>query len=219
MSVVPPSFLFSLSIHVQYKAGIPSSAKTKPLLGLESVHRLPNIANLDGKQTFADISLAWNDKGIGIVAEVTGKKKSLHCDLKKIDASDGLHVWFDTRNVQNVHRATRYCHRFSFLPTGKTGKEKATGQQLRIDRSRDEVGLADSKTIQVRSKIKKDSYTLEAWLPAEILTGFDPEQSPQLSFFYHLHDGELGDQFLTVDQEFPFAHDPSVWSTIELVGR
>lgn len=219
MSVVPSSFLFSLSIPIQYKAGIPSSAKTKPLLGLESVHHLPNIANLDGKQNFASIALVWNEKGVGIVADVAGKKKTLNCDPKKTDASDGLHVWFDTRNVQNVHRATRYCHRFCFLPTGKTGKEKPTGQQRRIDRSRDETDLADSKKIQVRSKVKKSGYSLEAWLPAEILTGFDPEQSPQMSFFYHLHDGELGDQFLTVDQEFPFAHDPSVWSTIELIGR
>jgi hypothetical protein len=33
-----------------------------------------------------------------------------------------------------------------------------------------------------------------------------------------VRDAELGDASLTVGPEFPYAHDPSLWSTLELVG-
>ncbi len=31
-----------------------------------------------------------------------------------------------------------------------------------------------------------------------------------------MKDAELGEQFLTVGREFPYDHDPSLWSTLEL---
>jgi hypothetical protein len=49
-----------------------------------------------------------------------------------------------------------------------------------------------------------------------MLNGFDPEANPLLGFYYFLRDAELGEQFLTVGHEFPFPHDPSLWSTLEL---
>jgi hypothetical protein len=35
--------------------------------------------------------------------------------------------------------------------------------------------------------------------------------------YYHIRDQELGDQFLSVGWEFPFADDPSLWAVLELV--
>ena len=63
-----------------------------------------------------------------------------------------------------------------------------------------------------------DGYLLEAWIGAEALSGFEPESNPRLGFYYCLRDAELGEQFLAVGREFPFAHDPSLWATLELVG-
>ena len=46
----------------------------------------------------------------------------------------------------------------------------------------------------VRSEIGKDGYLLEAFLPAEALTGFDPQEHPRLGFTYAVLDRELGVQ-------------------------
>ena len=141
----------------------------------------------------------------------------LACDTKRPGESDGLHVWIDTRNVQNIHRASRFCHHFCLLPAssnGKVGNPFAT--QIEIARSREAGTLADGKQIKVCAQATKTGYRLQAWFPADILVGFDTEANPRLGFYYHLRDSELGDQFLTVDDEFPFASDPSLWSTLEL---
>jgi hypothetical protein len=61
-------------------------------------------------------------------------------------------------------------------------------------------------------------YRLEAWLPGDALTGFDPQANPLLGFYFYVRDAELGEQFLSVGHEFPFAHDPSLWSTLELTA-
>ncbi len=61
-----------------------------------------------------------------------------------------------------------------------------------------------------------DGYVLEAWLSSDQLTGYNPEANPSLGFYYYLRDNELGEQFLTVGQEYPFVHDPSLWTSLEL---
>lgn len=58
---------------------------------------------------------------------------------------------------------------------------------------------------------------MDAWLPSECLNGFDPAESSQLAFYAMLRDSELGDQCLTVDAAFPFASDPSLWQTLDML--
>ena len=58
---------------------------------------------------------------------------------------------------------------------------------------------------------------LEAFLTANVLNGFDPEQNRRLGFYYAVRDAELGEQVLTIGSEFPYAEDPSLWSVLELV--
>jgi hypothetical protein len=67
------------------------------------------------------------------------------------------------------------------------------------------------------ASVVKGGYLLEAWLPSSVLNGYDPEAQPRLGFYYALRDAELGEQFLSIGADFPFAIDPSLWSTLELV--
>ena len=57
---------------------------------------------------------------------------------------------------------------------------------------------------------------MEAFLPAAVLHGFDPETNRRLGFCYRLRDREMGDQFLAPGAEFPYWEDPSLWSVLEL---
>jgi hypothetical protein len=58
---------------------------------------------------------------------------------------------------------------------------------------------------------------VEAFFPAAVLNGFDPDQNPKLGFYYAVRDAEHGDQVLGVGADFPYAEDPSLWAGLELV--
>ena len=58
-------------------------------------------------------------------------------------------------------------------------------------------------------------YRLEAFLPAAVLNGYDPEQNSRLGFFYAVRDSELGEQVLSGDASFPYPEDPSLWSVLD----
>ena len=146
------------------------------------------------------------------------------------EQSDGLHLWIDTRDVHNVHRASRFCHRFAFLPIQKEEeRSKARSAKrsagafpafccpLPINRAKEQPRPAAAESLQARCKIRRDGYTLEVLIPAEALTGFDPAEHPRLGFTYAVIDRELGEQTFSVGAPMPYQEDPSLWATLDLV--
>lgn len=212
-AVVPHSFLFRYSFPVRRADNLPR--KGAPLLGLGEGFTLPDLGALNEGLCFAELRMAWNPGGIGISARVQGKSGLPVCNPTYPAESDGLQVWIDTRNTQSIHRASRFCHHFCALPDGGKRKGPAAGQ-LPIARAREEAPLASPEQIRVNCESQRQGYLLEMWLPADVLTGFDPEANPRLGFYALVRDSELGEQFLTVGREFPFSNDPSLWSTVEL---
>ena len=214
-SIVPHRFLFRYSIPIRRVSALPR--KSGKLLDLPKDCALPDLAELDGGPSFAELRAAWNERGLGFSLAVGGKKHPPSADRRTPPESDGLQVWIDTRNTQTIHRASRFCRHFCLLPTGGGPKgDKPVGLSVPIARAREEQPLADPKQIVVRVESHPAGYRLDAWLPADVLPGYDPQANPLLGFYYHVRDAELGEQFLGVGHEFPFAHDPSLWSTLEL---
>ncbi len=215
-SLLPHRFLFRYSLPIRYERKLPRSGKK--LLGLSDDFVLADFAPLDKARSFGELRLAWNEEGVGVSVEIKGKNQPLRCDLQAPENSDGLRVFIDTRNTQNIHRASRYCQQFFLLPTGggPSGTEP-WGMQAPILRAREESPRANMADIRLAAAVSNSGYCLEAWLPASVLHGFDPEIQPRLGFYYSLRDAELGEQYLSVSSEFPFSVDPSLWSTLELV--
>jgi hypothetical protein len=211
--VVPPTFLFRYSFAARHVAAVPR--RGRKLLDLPTDCAVPNLDPENDASSFGVVSLAWNEGGLGVAVTVRGKQAPTVSVPDQPTESDGLQVWIDTRDTQTIHRASRFCHHFCLLPPAKKSS-KPTVEQLPIARSRDEAPATDVEQIRLACQTRKDGYTLEAWFPAESLHGFNVEASPRLGFTYALRDSELGEQFLTVGREFPFAHDPSLWSTVEL---
>lgn len=132
--------------------------------------------------------------------------------------SDGLQVWLDTRDTHNVHRASRFCHRFACLPFGGGRKRnEPLADQLLINRARENARPVRPGDLKCRSEQRVDGYLLELFLPAAALTGFEPAEHPRLGFTYAVFDQELGEQAFTVGGELPYDEDPSLWGTLELV--
>jgi hypothetical protein len=188
------------------------------LLDLPELCRVDNFATMDEQKNFADVRLAWNDLGIGLQALVRGKEQQPQGDAARPRSSDGVTLWLDTRDARTSHRASRYCHQFHFLPTGGgPDRDEPALVQAKINRALQDAPLAAVESIPFRSAVTKNGYSIEAFLPAAVLNGFDPGQNPRLGFYYAIRDAELGEQCLSVGADFPYREDPSLWSVLELM--
>ena len=212
-ALIDPRFLFRFAVPVRYhKSGWTGG------LNLGPEYRLLSLAELDGKKVFGDVRACWNEKGLGFRVEVRGKKQPIWCRESRMEDSDGLQVWVDTRDTHNVHRATRFCHRFAFMPAGGGRKfEEPVAEQLIINRARENAPPVRLQSLQIASQRRSDGYVLEAFLPSSALTGFDAQEHPRLGFTYAVFDRELGLQTFSVGTCYPYEEDPSVWATLELI--
>jgi hypothetical protein len=235
--LLPTRFLFRFSAACKHHDPL-WTAKGASLVpaNLDETCRLVSLAELEGRTAWADVRAAWSEAGLAFTVRVEGKRRPPWCDPSQPEASDGLHLWIDTRDVHNVHRAGRFCHRFVFLPEkvpekgselfsgGKTARTKTAVSRktvltpffLPINRAREQPRPVPEGSLQARCQALKDGYLLEALIPADSLTGFDPAEHPRLGFTYAVLDRELGEQTFGVGSPMPYQEDPSLWATLEL---
>jgi hypothetical protein len=217
MSLVPSRFLFRIAYPCLFVKGIPRSDGDR-LLDLPETCRIDNFASMDGQRNFADVRLAWNDLGVAFQVEVRGKDQEVQGDASRPRGSDGVTLWLDTRDARTSHRASRYCHQFHFLPTGGgPDRDEPAFVQTKINRALHDAPLVPASGVPFRGERLKGGYLLEAFLPAAVLSGFDPDQNRRLGFYFAVRDAELGEQVLSLGPEFPYWEDPSLWSVLELV--
>lgn len=213
--VIPPSFLFRYEISVPRLKTL-DQTEGKSLL-LPETCALPWPASLNGGEFWADVRVGWHPDGLAISVAVDNKSNFPACNPKAPEQSDALFVWIDTRDTQTIHRASRYCHSFNFLPSG-SGKDakKPSGREVAIARAKESHPLATSNDFTVQSHVRKNGYTLRAEIPANCLKGYDPEHSPRLGFYCNVLDVDHGEQSWNLDAAFPYDNDPSLWSTLKL---
>ena len=184
---------------------------------LPDTGRLPVFSELDDQRTWADVRTGWNDDGLYLSVDVRGKQQSPWCRSTQLLESDGFQVWIDTRDTHNIHRASRFCHWFLFLPTGGGSRRNSPlGTMLKINRARDfpkSFGQADTL---VAATLRNDGYQMSIMIPAAAMDGWNPEEHRHLGFNYAVTDRELGWQSLAIGPEFPVAEDPALWQTLSL---
>jgi len=214
--LLAPTFLFRFCVPCRRCAPLwPAKA-----VELGPQYALPSFSELEGRPKFADLRAAWSDEGLLFTVQVSGKRQSVWSRSSRIEDSDGLHVWIDTRDTHNIHRASRFCHRFAFLPTGGGAAEnEPLGRLLMINRARENPKSVADATLRVRADMGPGGYTLQALIPAAALTGYEPAEHPRLGFTYAVIDRELGWQTFTLGSEFPIDEDPSLWGSLELAGE
>jgi hypothetical protein len=217
MSLVPYRFLFRVAYPCRYVPDVPRE-EGDSLLDLPEACRLEGFDDMEGRQPFADVRLAWNEGGIAFQVEVRGKQELPAGDLSRPPQSDGVTLWLDTRDARTSHRASRYCHQFHFLAAGGgPERDEPALVQAKINRAMQDAPAAPSGAVVFQCRPRTGGYLLEAYLSAAALNGFDPEQNPRLGVFWAVHDRERGDQTPGAGSDFPFAEDPSLWCVLELV--
>ena len=211
--LLPTRFLFRFSAPCRYRDPL----WTKKGAELDESYRLVRLAELEGQKPFADVRAAWSEAGIALSVRVQGKLQPPWCRASRSEDSDGLQVWIDTRDVHNVHRASRFCHRYVCLPSGAgRGLDQPMAEPLSIHRAKEPPGPFQGGAIKAYCENRRDGYILDVLIPAEALTGFDPTEHPRLGFTYAVIDRELGEQTFSVGSPMPYQEDPSLWATLEL---
>ena len=217
MPLVPNRFLVRLLYACPYVKDMPLDDDDS-IVDLPEAARLDPFADMDDAPQFADVRLGWNETGLGVTVVVKGKDNFPIGDADRPRQSDGVTLWVDTRGDRTGHRASRTCHQFHFLAAGGgSNKDEPAFVQTKIHRALQDAPLSTSVDVPFRFERLKGGYRIEAFLIANVLTGFDSEQYPRLGVFYAVRDFEKGEQTPGADSDFPFAEDPSLWASMELV--
>jgi hypothetical protein len=217
MPLVPNRFLVRLLYACPFVKDMPRD-DDESLIELPESARLDPFADTDGAPNFADVRLGWNETGLGLSVEVKGRENLPIGDAARPRQSDGITLWIDTRGDRTGHRATRTCHQFHFLAAGGgPNKDEPAFVQSKIHRALQDAPLASAADVPFRYERRKRGYRIEAFLSGKVLTGFDPEQYPRLGVFFAVADFEKGMQTPGADSDFPFADDPSLWASLDLV--
>jgi hypothetical protein len=220
-TLLAPRFLFQFAVPVKRQTPIWSPKG----IALGEDYRLPDLAGLDretpgSERRFADVRMAWAPEGLAFWIDIDVKQQPVWCRETKLDESDGLHIWVDTRATHNIHRASKFCNRFIFTPMGGgSGDTQPLADQLLINRARENSRPVRPRELQVVAKVSKTGYRLAAFIPAVAMTGYDPTQQTKLGFNYAVVDRELGLQTFSNGPSMPFDEDPSCWATMELVSN
>jgi hypothetical protein len=212
-ALLPSRFLFRFAVPLVERTPVWAAKGST----LEEKYRLLSFNELEGGTTWADVRGAWSSEGLAFSVVVRGKHQPLWCRASRVEDSDSVQLWIDTRDVHNIHRAGRFCHSFLFLPAGGGSRqEDPMALMVSINRAREQPRPVGAGQLRTRCQKRSDGYTLDVFIAAEAMTGFDPQEHPRLGFTYAVIDRELGQQTFSVGSPLPFQEDPSLWATLEL---
>ena len=215
--LLPQSFWFRTVFRCSMVPEIPRSRGR--LLDLPASCGLPDLAGLQGVESWAEVRVGYNSGGIGVAVELLDKVGPISPEPGHSSGVDSVQVWIDTRDTRNVHRATRFCHRFvAGIVSGKGRSLEVSVAQKPIARAVADAPLAALGCVEAKAERTLGGWRLEMFFPSQSLHGFDPETNRRLGFYYQVTDPARGDRFLGVGREFPVGEDPSLWSTLELTG-
>ncbi len=212
--LVPNRYLFKFEFPLHYRE---SPDVDGDLDDWTSEHLLPDWSGLDNQERYADLYAGWNESGLFVAARVRGRKSPFQCNPKQFWKGDNLRVMTDMRDTRDLKRASRYCQKFYFLPSGggPDGRRPTAGP-AKIQRATEDAPLPDAGLIQVAARRDGPTYTIEGHIPAEALYGWDPAEHPRIGLYVILEDKDLGQQFPTVGDDLYWYVDPSTWPTAVL---
>lgn len=212
--LVPNRLLFRLEFPLRYRESPKIDGK---LTDWSDEFLLPDYGAIDGETSFGKLWAGWNETGLFVACKVAGRKSDFNCDPKRFWTGDNLRVMTDMRDTRENKRASRYCQQFFILPSGggKNGQSPIAGG-AKVHRATEHAPVAPLNSLPIAGKKTARGYTLEAHIPAKLLSGFDPEEHRRIGLYTMLEDMALGQQYLTVGDDLSWHIDPSTWATAVL---
>jgi hypothetical protein len=215
-SLVPQAFWFRIALSAPRIDDIPRAGSQR-LLDLPVSSALPDFAELEGKASWAQVRVAWNPSGLGLMVLAEGVSDA-QLEVGRPEGFAEVDFWIDTRNTRDISRATRFCHRFTTKLElgGPRRKLTALVAQRPIARAMADAPIYRGELIKAQAELTRSAWVLEVFLPAAALHGFDFDTNRRLGLAYQVADRVRDDQFLGVGRDFPLGENPSLWATLEL---
>lgn len=213
--LVPNRLLFRFEFPLRYRE---SPRIDGDLNDWSDAFRLPELNGIDAQASFARVWMGWNETGLFLACRVEGRTSPFRCDPRQYWKGDNLRLCTDMRDTRDIKRGSRYCQQFFFLPAGggRDGKSPVAGA-AKVPRATENAPAVDNSLVQVAGKRTAHAYTLEGHIPADALSGFDPDEHRRIGVYVLVEDAELGQQYLTVGDELNWHIDPSTWATAVLI--
>jgi hypothetical protein len=200
-----PLEFFSLEGELKY-------CKTPPTLkAMQRSHLLADTSEWLTEEKFADVALAWNEGGLTISAFV--ERPFGEASYPRYEEGDSLELFFDTRDLKSAGFATKFCHQFVILPQAVQG---IIAQEVTHFRTEDTHPLCDAADLQVTAEFDKKSYTLQVFIPAHCLYGYEPASFERIGFTYRVHRHKGAPQhFALSSQHFSLEQHPRLWASFK----
>ena len=77
-ALIPNRFLFDFEFTLHYRSVRP--VIDGDLGDWTDDDLLPKLGEIDGREEFGDVWACWNERGISIACQVSGKRQPLRCD-------------------------------------------------------------------------------------------------------------------------------------------
>lgn len=179
---------------------------------LKKKHQLPEFSDLLSEDPFAQVSMGWEQKGL--LFEIEVKQPFTECFFPEFQKGDSIELFIDTRDLKTAGFVTRFCHHFVILPKAMDG---IVAQEITAFRTDDRHELCDGSAISVESDFQKRSYSVNIFVPAECLHGYDPSSFERLGFTYRINRfGGDPQHFALSSDYFNIEKEPSLWSSMLL---
>lgn len=173
---------------------------------------LPDTSELCSEESFAEVSLGWNEEGLEFFIRVNRPFKRAF--YPEVERGDSVELFIDTRDVKTSGFNTRFCHHFFFLAEGVEGHFAGEITKFRTE---DVHPLCDSSELKVKSLVQSSGYVLNIFIPSHCLNGYDPEQFNRLGFSYRINQADgFPQHFTVVSEDFPIEQQPSLWGSLKL---
>lgn len=178
--------------------------------GLGEKFLLPSLSELSSEESFSKVFVAWNEENVLI--ELFFDVPFQEVNFTDFRKGDSVEIFIDTRNLKKNGYVTKFSHHFVFFPDSVYGKELT---KFRMD---DAHLLADPAFFKVKSRFKKNSYSMNIEIASKALFGFDPENFKEFGFTYRINRfNGLPQFFVLSSEEFNIEKHPDLWSTMKVV--
>lgn len=183
--------------------------------GLQSLgekYKLPDTSSLCQEESFADVAMGWSPEGLAFYVQFQTSFQQVV--YPRYTFGDSVELFVDTRDLKSAGFNTRFCHHFCFLPESIEGFRAAEVTRFRTE---DAHPLCDPTLLQVETALKKSSYDMKIFIPADCLYGYDPEQFDRLGFTYRINRyGKPPQHFCVVSSEYQIDQLPALWGSVRL---
>lgn len=198
--------------------GVDSFYAPSKKLGKE--HELPSLATYFEEDHFAKFFLGWHEKGLLVRVEIKGKFDQ--GEFPNFLTGDSIELFIDTRDVKTSGSNTRFCHHFFFLPEPFETEE---GEVIRAGevthfRTEDAHKWCEANLLEITTHKTLRGKTLDIFIPAECLVGFDPAQFDRLGFTYRINRVNGKEQIFSASgKDFSIETQPALWASVTLKKR